>query len=157
MRSAATALACQGPSACSRSSPPPTDPSYDTTARRDLGAFQANALRACPTEHRIRTATTSVPTSDQIDQHLEVLHAYHLDLWTEIEGQLRVLRAAQEKLRAARIKGEPKAVGVFAAQMLTRHVNTLKGRVHTLGSTIDELEHSVEGLTDLLGGAGVQP
>ena len=94
-----------------------------------------------------------MPPTEQIDEQLELLHAYHLDLWTEIEGQLRVLRSAQaeiEKLRAARGKGESKAVAIFSAQMLTRHVEMLKGRVSSLGSTIAELERSAAVLTDLL-------
>jgi hypothetical protein len=93
----------------------------------------------------------------QIDQHVELLHAYHLDLWAEVEAQLHVLRAAQseiEKLRLARVKGEPHGTALFAATVLSRHVQKLKGRVHTLNTTIAELEGSVDELVKVLTGPG---
>jgi hypothetical protein len=91
-----------------------------------------------------------------IDQQIELLHTYHLDLWAEIEAQLRVLRAAQEeiaKLRMSRVKGEPLAVALWAAQLLARHVATLKGRVHALSTTVAELDTTVAGLVDVLADA----
>ena len=91
--------------------------------------------------------------ADAIAQHVELLHTYHLNLWTEIEGQLRVLRVAQEeiaKLRDARIGGESKAAALSAAQMLSRHVQTLQGRVATLGSTVQELSGTVSELVTVL-------
>ena len=86
-------------------------------------------------------------------QHVELLHTYHLSLWNEIEAQLQVLRAAQEeiaRLRDARIEGQPKGAALDAAQILARHVQTLKGRVGTLGSTIDELSLTVNELVAVL-------
>ena len=86
------------------------------------------------------------PDPEQIDQQVELLHTYHLDLWSEMEAQLRVLRAAQEeiaKLRAARVKGERHGVALFAAQLLQRHVQTMKGRVNGLTTTVAELEGTV--------------
>ena len=88
-----------------------------------------------------------------IDQQIELLHTYHLDLWAEIEAQLRVLRAAQEeiaKLRAARVKGEPLDAALWAAQLLARHIGTLKGRVQALSTTVAELDTTVVGLIDVL-------
>jgi len=91
--------------------------------------------------------------AEQIDRHVELLHAYHLDLWSEIEAQLRVLRASQQEistLREARVKGEPAAVALFSAQLLARHVQTLTGRVHTLQTTVGELRTTVEELITVL-------
>jgi hypothetical protein len=88
-----------------------------------------------------------------IDHHLELLHTYHLDLWAEIEAQLHVLRASQQeiqKLRDTRIKGESQGAAFFAAQVLARHVQVLKGRTSTLNSTVAELEASVNALLELL-------
>ena len=88
-----------------------------------------------------------------IDHEIELLHTYHLDLWTEIEAQLRVLRSAQDeiaKLRAARRKGEPLGTSLSAAQLLARHIATLKGRVHALTTTVAELDTTVAGLVDVL-------
>jgi hypothetical protein len=92
-------------------------------------------------------------TDANIDQQIELLHTYHLDLWTEIEAQLRVLRAAQDeigKLREARVNGQSLGTAFFAAQLLSRHVATLKGRVHALNTTVAELETTVASLVDVL-------
>jgi len=88
-----------------------------------------------------------------IDQQIELLHTYHLDLWSEIEAQLRVLRAAQDaiaKLRAARVKGEPLGTALRGAQLLASHIATLKGRVQALSTTVAELDTTVAGLVDVL-------
>ena len=89
----------------------------------------------------------------KIDQQIELLHTYHLDLWSEIEAQLRVLRAAQDeiaKLRAARVKGEPRDTALWAARLLASHIATLKGRVHALSTTVAELDTTATGLVDVL-------
>jgi hypothetical protein len=94
-----------------------------------------------------------MPYPQSADEHIELLHTYHLDLWNEIETQLRVLRTAQEeigKLRLSRNKGEPYGVALFAAQLLARHVQILKGRVHSMAGSIDELETTVNGLIEIL-------
>ena len=95
-------------------------------------------------------------TTSHIDQQIELLHTYHLDVWTEIEAQLRVLRSAQDeiaKLRAARVKGESLGTALFAAQILSRHVATLRGRVHALSTTVDELDTTVGSLIKVLSDA----
>ena len=92
-------------------------------------------------------------TSDLIARHVELLHTYHLNLWTEVEAQLRVLREAQDSiacLRDARVPDESRAIARDSAQMLVRHVQTLKGRVTTLGTTVNELEGTVSELVKLL-------
>ena len=91
--------------------------------------------------------------ANQIDKHIELLYTYHLDLWSEIEAQLRVLRASQDeiaKLREARVKGEGHEQALTSAQILTRHIQTLKGRVKALGRTTEELQTSVGELVTLL-------
>ena len=88
-----------------------------------------------------------------LGRHVELLHSYHLALWTEVEAQLKVLRAAQEeiaKLRDARVTGESPAEARAAAEILARHVHTLKGRVTTLGTTVAELDGTVSDLVALL-------
>jgi hypothetical protein len=90
---------------------------------------------------------------DSIGRQVELLHAYHLNLWTEVEAQLRVLRSAQDeisKLRDARVAIDSPDTARDSARMLARHVQTLKGRVNTLGSTVHELEGTVGELTKLL-------
>lgn len=92
-------------------------------------------------------------TADQIARHVELLHTYHLNLWTEVEAQLRVLRSAQDeiaKLRDARVPDESREIARGSAQMLARHVQTLKGRVATLGATVNELESTAVELVKLL-------
>ena len=91
--------------------------------------------------------------ADALNHHVELLHTYHLSLWTEIEGQLSVLRASQDeiaKLRDARIEGESREVARSAADMLARHVRMLQGRVHTLSTTITELSGTVDELVAVL-------
>ena len=90
---------------------------------------------------------------DPIARHVELLHAYHLDLWSEMEAQIRVIRAAQEeisKLRQARSQQEERDVALHSAEVLARHVHTLKGRVRALGETANELEGTVAVLVTLL-------
>jgi len=92
---------------------------------------------------------------DRVAKQIELLHVYHLDLWTELEAQLRVLRVAQEeigKLRESRVKGETTGAALYSATLLSRHVQTLKGRAHALSGTIDELERTVAELLTLLRG-----
>ena len=91
--------------------------------------------------------------AEQIDKHIELLYTYHLDLWAEVEAQLRVLRSAQDeiaKLREARVKGQQHEEALSAAEILARHVQTLKGRVNTLRRTVEELQGSVGELVQLL-------
>jgi hypothetical protein len=38
-------------------------------------------------------------------EQIELLHTYHLDLWSQIEAQLRVLRAAQDEIAKPRSAG----------------------------------------------------
>jgi hypothetical protein len=94
-----------------------------------------------------------MPDTAAVARHIELLHAYHLDLWSEVEAQLRVLRAAQEeigKLREARAVTETPAEALTAARLLARYVDTMKGRVRTLGSTVGELEGTVAELVNVL-------
>jgi chemotaxis protein histidine kinase CheA len=89
-----------------------------------------------------------------IARHVELLYAYHLALWNEIEAQLVVLRSAQDeiaKLRDARVATETRDAALDAARVLSRFVQTLKGRVGTLGITVGELEGTVTELVKLLG------
>jgi chromosome segregation ATPase len=91
--------------------------------------------------------------NDPITRHIELLHAYHLDLWTEVEAQLRVIRGAQEqiaKLREAREAGESIEQAHHAAEILARHVQTLKGRIHALEGTVNELDATVGELLKVL-------
>ena len=95
----------------------------------------------------------NVTDQDAIADHVELLHTYHLNLWTEIDAQLGVLRDAQEeigKLRDARTEGQSRAQALAAAQMLAMHVQTLKGRVGTLASTVNELSDTVSALVSVL-------
>ena len=88
-----------------------------------------------------------------VAQQIELLHVYHLDLWTEVEAQLRVLRKAQEevaKLRDARTANESPEVALGSAKALKGLVQTLKGRVGTLGATIGELDGTVDELIRVL-------
>ena len=97
-----------------------------------------------------------MPYPQSADEHIELLHTYHLDLWNEIEAQLRVLRTAQgeiDKLRVSRNKGDSYGLALFSAQLLAQHVQILKGRVHSLNGTIGELETTVNGLIEILGTA----
>jgi predicted nucleic acid-binding Zn-ribbon protein len=90
---------------------------------------------------------------DALARHIELLHAYHLDLWSEVEAQLRVLRSAQDeiaKLRDARTVTESRDIARDSANMLARHVQTLKGRVGTLRTTVEELDGTVGELVKLL-------
>ena len=96
---------------------------------------------------------------ERIDQHVELLHTYHLDLWSEIEAQLRVLRTSQEqiaKLRADRVKAKPMTEALSNAELLAQHVQTLKARVRSLGTTVEELEATVGNLVNLLTRASAQ-
>ena len=93
--------------------------------------------------------------NDELSKHIELLHAYHLDLWTEVEAQLRVIRAAQEqiaKLREARQAGESIQTTRNAAEVLARHVQTLRGRIHALDGTVSELDGTVGELLKVLVG-----
>ena len=88
-----------------------------------------------------------------VSHHVELLHTYHLNLWTEIEGQLRVLRQAQDeiaKLRDARVEDESKVNALSAARTLSHYVQTLEGRVQTLGRTVSELSGTVSELVTVL-------
>jgi hypothetical protein len=99
-------------------------------------------------------------SAETIGLHIELLHTYHLDLWTEMEAQLRVLRHAQEeiaKLRDARTATQSPADAREAASMLARHAQTLKGRVSTLHATVVELEGTVQELVALLETHGDAP
>ena len=92
------------------------------------------------------------PLND-VARHIELLNVYHLDLWSEIESQLRVLRDVQVQigaLRESRNPGDAPEATRSAAEVLRRHVQTLKGRCHTLSATIEELETTVGELTTLL-------
>ena len=92
---------------------------------------------------------------EQVARHIELLHHYHLDLWTEVEAQLRVIRDAQEqiaKLREARVTNQPADQARHAAEILARHVQTLKGRIHALDGTVNELDGTVGELLKVLAG-----
>jgi hypothetical protein len=94
-----------------------------------------------------------MPDPAAVARHIELLHAYHLDLWAEVEAQLRVLRAAQEeisKLREARVITETPAEALSTARLLARYVETMKGRVRALSSTVGELEGTVAELVKVL-------
>jgi hypothetical protein len=91
--------------------------------------------------------------NQHIGKHIELLHAYHLDLWNEVEAQLRVIRGAQEeiaRLREAREAGESAEQARHAAQMLARHIQTLRGRIHALDGTVNELDGTVGELLKIL-------
>jgi predicted nucleic acid-binding Zn-ribbon protein len=95
-----------------------------------------------------------MPNQDEIARQVELMHLYHLDLWTEIEAQLRTLRASQaqiEKLRSARTANDTIQVARSSAHLLSYHVDTLKGRVGTLDATIAELAKAVAALRNALG------
>ena len=95
--------------------------------------------------------------SDAIPRQIELLHTHHLDLWSELEAALRVLRVVQEEIAALRTaqlkKGEPPSVALCSAQILRRHVHTLSGRANTLTSTIAELDQTVAELIEDLNAA----
>jgi hypothetical protein len=98
-------------------------------------------------------AESPLTDSETLAHHVELLHRYHLDLWNEIEAQLHVLRGAQDqiaKLREARLTPESKTTTRDAAELLARHVGTLKGRVATLGSTVEQLGNTVGELVTVL-------
>jgi hypothetical protein len=102
------------------------------------------------------SAFTLLPGSlmkNELTQHIELLNAYHLDLWSEVEAQLRVIKAAQEQIQTLRdlrqsTDGIPEARA--SAAMLGRHVETLKGRAQALTATIKELEGTVAVLVKVL-------
>ena len=90
---------------------------------------------------------------NEITKHVELLNAYHLDLWSEVEAQLRVIKAAQEQIQKLRdlrqsTDGLPEARA--SAAILARHVETLKGRAQALVATIRELEATVAVLAKVL-------
>ena len=91
--------------------------------------------------------------TDQFSKQLELLHSYHLALWTEVEAQLEVIRGAQEQianLRDARGNGDSVVQVRHSAELLSRHVQTLKGRISALGTTVNELDGTVEELLKVL-------
>ena len=91
--------------------------------------------------------------TERLAHHLELLHQYHLTLWNEIEAQLQVLRDAQEQiatLRDARLIDDSRVTALDAARVLSRDVQTLKGRVGTLSSTVAELGDTVSELVGVL-------
>ena len=91
--------------------------------------------------------------NQRIASQVELLHAYHLDLWSEMEAQLRVIRGAQDQiatLRAARITTDESEELRRAAQLLARHVQTLRGRIRALSETTTELASAVDELLKLL-------
>ena len=91
--------------------------------------------------------------NEQVAKHIELLHAYHLDLWTEVEAQLLVIRRAQEQiaqLREAREVGESAVAARQAAEVLARQVQTLKGRIQALDGTVHELDDTVGELLKVL-------
>lgn len=88
-----------------------------------------------------------------LSQQVALLHAYHLDLWSEIEAQLRTLRASQreiEELRKLRTIDETPALSLGLAELLAGHARTLSGRAQTLSTTIAELERTVGDLVEKL-------
>jgi hypothetical protein len=90
---------------------------------------------------------------DPVSNQIALLHVYHLDLWTEMEAQMRVLRVAQEeiaKLRESRTTDEKKGAALYSAAILQQHVQTLKGRIQALSNTATELEVAVAALVRLL-------
>jgi hypothetical protein len=93
------------------------------------------------------------PMDNEISRHIELLNTYHLDLWSEIEAQLRVIRTAQveiEKLRELRHATDGMTEARASADMLARHVDTLTGRVEALTGTIAELKSTVNVLRHVL-------
>lgn len=89
-----------------------------------------------------------------VARQIELMHAYHLDLWVEIEAQLRTMRASQleiETLRNARTATDTVAMARNAALLLAHHVDTMKGRVNSLAATVTELEKTVAALRQALG------
>jgi hypothetical protein len=95
----------------------------------------------------------SHPDPQELAKQVELLNAYHLDLWTEIEAQLRTLRASQtaiEELRSRRSPEDLPALVQSAALLLAEHVRTMKSRSRTLVGTIDELETAVARLLQML-------
>ena len=91
-----------------------------------------------------------------VSTQIDMLDAYHKDLWAEVESQLRVLRdanAAIAKLREDRTDSYSLQQKRDAAEMLARYIATLKGRTSTLYSTLEELEATVSDLRSVLSSA----
>ena len=91
--------------------------------------------------------------TNEISRHIELLNTYHLDLWAEVEAQLRVIKNAQaeiHKLRDLRRSSDGLPDARAAAAMLSRHVETLSGRAQALTTTVKELQDSVAVLAKVL-------
>ncbi len=94
-----------------------------------------------------------MPLPKHVAAQIDLLDAYHKDLWAEVESQLRVLRDAHgaiAKLREDRTDSYSLQQKREAAETLHRYVQTLKGRTHTLSSTIEELERTASDLRTVL-------
>lgn len=94
-----------------------------------------------------------MPDPQTVARQIELMHAYHLDLWVEIEAQLRTMRSSQaeiEIVRNARTPTDTVVMARNAAQLLTQHVDTMKGRVRSLTTTVEELERTVAALRHAL-------
>jgi hypothetical protein len=100
---------------------------------------------------------TAMAEHTALAKQLDLLHAYHLDLWVEIEAQLQTLRASQREiaeLRKLRTPTDTREVALGLAELLADHARTLKGRSAALGTTVAELERTVERLIGMLQGDG---
>lgn len=101
-----------------------------------------------------------MPLPQHVSTQIDMLDAYHKDLWAEVESQLRVLRDANgaiAKLREDRTDAYSLKQKQDAAETLLRQIKTLKGRTATLASTIAELERTVDDLRSVLGSASEEP
>lgn len=100
----------------------------------------------------------ALPT--HVTRQIDLLDAYHKDLWAEVESALRVLRdanAAIAKLREDRTDSYSLQQKREAAETFSRYIQTLKGRTHTLTSTIEELDRTVTDLRSVLQEATEEP
>ena len=95
-----------------------------------------------------------MPLPKHVSTQIDLLDAYHKDLWAEVESQLRVLRDANgaiAKLREGRNDTNSLKQKQDAAETLGRYIQTLKGRTHTLTATLEELGRTVDDLRSVLG------
>lgn len=94
-----------------------------------------------------------MPLPKHVSTQIDLLDTYHKDLWAEVESQLRALRDSHDaivKLREERTDAFSLQQKREAAATVARCVQMLKGRTHTLRTTIAELERTVKDLESVL-------
>lgn len=90
------------------------------------------------------------PTVARINEQTELQQVCALDVWAEIEGQLRVLTSALHEIAIVRARCGDDAAPLSMAEDLSRHVQTMKGWVKVLDATVAEADDTVEKLVLLL-------